>query len=127
MAILWLRFLIETEENAKEISTDLLENKEIQEALSLCEKGAFTPEELESYDQYWEYVRTERGVKDLARAEGRIEGFTEGEAKGRAKELERIVLNAYQNKLSLEQICAFSNLDETDILEILKRNNIMLN
>ena len=145
MACLWLKFLSEVEDATQTVSPELLNNSEIQEALSLCEEGAFTEEELERYDKYWDYVRTEKGIKDLARmegeatgraegraegkAEGRAEGRAEGEAtgrtKGKAEELERIVLNAYQNKFTVEQIRAFSSLSKEDILEILKRNKNM--
>jgi hypothetical protein len=44
----------------------------------------------------------------------------EGEAKGKAEELERIVLTAWQNKFSVEQIQAFSGLSEERVREILR-------
>jgi predicted transposase/invertase (TIGR01784 family) len=140
MAVLWLRFLKEVEDQTRNVSADLLENAEIQEALALCEEGAFTPEELEIYDQYWDYIRTEKGLANQARVEGlakgrvegriegriegKAEGLTEGLAKGREKELERTVLTAHQNKFSIDQIQAFSNLSKDEIHEILKRNNL---
>jgi predicted transposase/invertase (TIGR01784 family) len=146
MAVLWLRFLSEVEDLTERISPDLLENEAIHEALTLCEEAAFTTAELEQYDRYWDWVRTEKGLAETARAEGaaegeakgrakgrvegREEGLAEGEAKGRAEgkaegraeELERIVLTAYQKNLSIEQIRLFSGLDEDAILGILKRN-----
>jgi predicted transposase YdaD len=84
---------------------------------------------LEAYDQYWDFVRTEKGLYDTAQYEGLtkglikglIKGKAEGLAEGRMEELERIVLTAYQNKLSIEQIQAFSNLHEDEIREILKK------
>jgi predicted transposase/invertase (TIGR01784 family) len=85
MAVLWLRFLSEIEDATQNVSVDLLGNTEIEEALSLCEEGAFTPEELELYDRYWDYVRTEKGIADVARVEGLVEGKAEGEAIGLAK------------------------------------------
>jgi flagellar biosynthesis/type III secretory pathway protein FliH len=146
MAVLWLRFLNEVKNLTEYVSPDLLENETIHEALTLCEEAAFTTAELEWYDQYWDRVRTEKGLADTARAEGeakgRAEGLVEGEAKGRAEgrvegeakgraegraegwaeALERTVVNAYRNNLSLEQIRIFSGLDEEAILDILKRN-----
>jgi predicted transposase/invertase (TIGR01784 family) len=124
MAVLWLRFLCEIEDRTQDVPTDLLESEAIQEALELCEEGAFTPEELERYDQYWDYVRTEKGIADQARVEGLTQGRAEGIAEGRKKELERTVLTAYQNKLSIEQIQTFSNLSREEIHEILKQNNL---
>jgi predicted transposase/invertase (TIGR01784 family) len=121
MAVLWLRFLSEVEDETRDVPADLLENKEIQEALSLCEKSAFTSGELELYDQYWDYIRTMKGIVDVAKAEG----LAKRKAEELAKALERTVLTAYQNKLSIEQIQAFSNLSKDDIFEILKRNKIV--
>jgi predicted transposase/invertase (TIGR01784 family) len=135
MSMLWLRFLSEVEDQTENVSTDLLENEEIHEALTLCEEAAFTAEELEWYEQYWDWVRTEKGLVDTAKAEGwaegeargRARGRAEGEAKGRAegeaKGLERTVLAAYENQFSIEQIRLFSGLNEDAVFEILKRNN----
>jgi predicted transposase/invertase (TIGR01784 family) len=123
MAVLWLRFLREIADQTQEVPADLLESAEIKEALSLCEEGAFTAEELEIYDQYWDRISTEKGLNDQARSEGLAKGRAEGEAKGRAKELERIVLAACQNRLPIEQIQAFSGLTNDAVLEILERNN----
>ncbi|MDR0732473.1 MAG: hypothetical protein LBF08_00200, partial [Dysgonamonadaceae bacterium] len=86
-----------------------------------CEEGAFTPEEMEIYDQYWDRISTEKGLNWQFRKDGLAEGLAKGEAKGRAKELERIVLSAYQNKLSIEQIQAFSGLSKDAIHKILNR------
>ena len=148
MAVLWLRFLREIEDRTQEVSVDLLENTEIQEALALCEEGAFSREELELYDRYWDRIRTEKGLNDQARAEGLTEGLAkglaegeskglakglaEGESKGlakglaegEAKGLEKAVLSAYQNNFSIEQIQAFSNLSKDSIHEILNRNKL---
>jgi hypothetical protein len=39
-------------DETRNVSVDLLENVDIQEALDLCKKGTFSPEELEAYGQY---------------------------------------------------------------------------
>jgi hypothetical protein len=54
-----------------------------------------------------------------------LKGLKEGLEKGRAEELEKNVLTAYQNKFSIEQIRVFSNLTQDNILEILKRNELL--
>ncbi|MDR2042634.1 MAG: Rpn family recombination-promoting nuclease/putative transposase [Tannerella sp.] len=64
MAVLWLRFLNEIEDRTQDVSADLESSPEIREALDLCKEGAFTEGEPDAYDRYWDYVRTERGVKD---------------------------------------------------------------
>jgi predicted transposase/invertase (TIGR01784 family) len=136
MAVLWLRFLHEVNDETRKVSPDLQENEEIQEALDLCEEGAFTPQELEAYDQYWDSIRTlnswsesvsvaETKGLEKGREKGREEGREEGLAEGLEKGMEKIVLTAYQNKFSVEQIRAFSNLNQDNILEILKRNKLL--
>jgi hypothetical protein len=72
----------EIEDQTREVSADLLESEEIKEALALCEEGAFTVEELEIYDQYWDRISTEKGLNDQAKAEGEAKR-TRGRACGR--------------------------------------------
>jgi predicted transposase/invertase (TIGR01784 family) len=135
MAVLWLRFLSEVKDRTENVSSDLLENEDIHEALTLCEEAAFTAGELEWYEQYWDQIRTEKALADTARAEGEAKGLAEGLAKGKAEGeakglakglaegLERTILTAYRNNFSIEQIRLFSGLDEDAVLEILKRNS----
>ena len=115
MAVLWLRFLREVEEELP-VSEELLANKEISEALEICREGAFTPGELAVYDKYWDSIRTEKTVIKASRAEGRAEG----KAEGRAEILTDVVRNSKQNGFSIEQIQAITGLGEERILEILR-------
>ncbi|MDR0412486.1 MAG: Rpn family recombination-promoting nuclease/putative transposase [Dysgonamonadaceae bacterium] len=87
MSVLWLRFLSEVGDPGQSVSPDLLENEEIHEALTLCEEGAFTAEEMAWYEQYWDYIRVEKGLADTAKAEGLAEGRVEGRVEGLAKGL----------------------------------------
>ncbi|MDR1121030.1 MAG: Rpn family recombination-promoting nuclease/putative transposase [Dysgonamonadaceae bacterium] len=155
MAVLWLRFLQEVDDETRNVSSDLSENADIREALNLCEESAFTSNELEIYDEHWDVIRTLKGLAesaDVAETKGRAkglkeglekglekglkegikkgvkegikEGIKEGLKKGRTEELEKNILTAHQNNLSIEQIQAFSNLTQEHILEILKRNKL---
>ena len=127
MAVLWLRFLREVEEDAV-VSDDLLANEDISEALEICEEGAFTPEELAVYDKFWDSVWTERSVISEKLAVGEAIGLVKGEAIGLAKGREEgreestilFVRNGKQNGLSIEQIQAITGLGEEKILEILR-------
>jgi flagellar biosynthesis/type III secretory pathway protein FliH len=134
MAVLWLRFLKEVEENLTDVSSDLKENADICRALELCEEGAYTEAELYAYDEYWDIIRTENGLiaegEAKGEAKGRIEGRAEGEAKGRAegivegetKSLISIVLNCRRNGFSMEQIQAITGLSGEKIQEIFDSN-----
>jgi predicted transposase/invertase (TIGR01784 family) len=146
MAVLWLRFLKEVEENLRVVPDELKENEDIRRALDMCEEGAFTEAELFAYDRYWDTIRVENtlifGGKIEGREEGRIEGreeglaeglakglakgraegLAEGEAKGEEKSLITFVLNCRNNGFSMEQIQAVTGLDGDRISEILRSN-----
>jgi predicted transposase/invertase (TIGR01784 family) len=139
MAVLWLRFLKEVKETTRTVPKELLSDKRISKALTLCEEGAFTPAELAAYEKYWDIVSTEKamistsikkGLKkgraegeaigmEKGRAEGRMEGIAEGEALGMQKSLRNIVLNAHRNGFSIAQIQDITRLSALQIEEIL--------
>ena len=89
MAVLWLRFLTEIDDDTQTPSADLQENPDINKALEEVEVTAFTEEELRGYDKFWDIVRTEKtllgGSYEKGHAEGRAEGIAEGRAEGRAE------------------------------------------
>ncbi|MDR1150113.1 MAG: Rpn family recombination-promoting nuclease/putative transposase [Clostridiales bacterium] len=102
MAVLWLRFLKEIEdEKYIEPAPELIENEYIRQAIELCEEGRFTDAELYAYEKYWDIIRTENAVRDsdrlegreegreIGRKEGRLEGRKEGLAEGMEKGIEK--------------------------------------
>ena len=144
MAALWLRFLKEVNEGMRELPAELADNEQIRRAAELCEEAGFSPEELAAYEAYWDWVRTEKTIREGAlakgraegrvegRAEGRVEGRAEGRVEGRAegltegetKTLERIVIEGNRNGFSPEQIRLLTKLTVEQILEILKRHDL---
>ena len=98
---LWLRFLTEINETTEEAPKELLENDEIREAVGYTEVGAYTKDQLFTYDKWkidiltecsiMEDIETKGLAKGLAKGliEGRIEGRIEGEAIGLEKGLEK--------------------------------------
>ncbi len=95
MAVLWLRFLTEIDDDTQTPSADLKENPEIKKALEEVEVTAFTEEELRGYDKFWDIVRTEKtllgGSYEKGRAEGRAEGIAEGERKEKLATAKRLL------------------------------------
>jgi predicted transposase/invertase (TIGR01784 family) len=85
LARLWLRFLKEVNEGMSELPPEMANNKQIRQAAELCEAIGFTPEELAAYDAYWDWVRTEKTIREGALAKG----LAEGEAIGLEKGLEK--------------------------------------
>ncbi len=60
LQVLWLRYLTEIEDKTESPPADLMENPEVREAIEILQESAFTEQELETYDKYWDQVRTER-------------------------------------------------------------------
>ena len=56
MQVLWLRFLTEINEKTKEVPAELLENAEVNEALEIVERAAFSDEEMWFYDKFWDRI-----------------------------------------------------------------------
>jgi len=80
MQVLWLRFLTEINENTKEVPAELLENAEVNEALEIVERAAFSDEEMRAYDKFWDNVSKQRTYEEeiKQKAEERVK---EAEAK----------------------------------------------
>ena len=80
MQVLWLRYLTEIEENTKSIPQELLDNPNINKALTVVEESAYTPEQLLGYDKFWDIIRTE---KTYLCPQTRTGGRTRERARGR--------------------------------------------
>lgn len=88
MQVLWLRYLTEIDEKTKEIPAELLENPEIRKAVSILEESAFTPAQLQGYEDFWDGVWVERIIRESSKREGRQEGREEGLKEGIEKGLQ---------------------------------------
>jgi hypothetical protein len=79
---LWLRYLTEITEGTMDVDNVLLQNPEISEAVEYLQESAFTPEEMETYDRYWDIVRTEKTYIFDADKKGFTRGIEKGIEKG---------------------------------------------
>ena len=89
LMVLWLRFLKEVGENMTDLPAEMQANEYIRQAAELCERGAYTIEELARYDGYWDSVRSEKTLQEGAKREGRIEGEAIGLKIGEAIGMEK--------------------------------------
>jgi len=127
LQVLWLRYLTEIEDKTEAPPADLLELPEFREAIEILRESAFTAGELETYDKYWDQVRTEKTLiadslekgraegEQIGREKGREEGREEGLEKGLEKGLERgrgegiklalKVIRLHGEGAAIEQIC----------------------
>jgi len=87
LAVLWLRFLNEVGEKLQSLPPELEANEEIRQATDLCQEAAFTPEELELYEYYWDAVRVEKTLRKAFLREGLEKGEAKGLKIGEAKGL----------------------------------------
>ncbi len=85
MHVLWLRYLTEIKDSTEEVSPDLLEDREIGKALSVLRVSAFSREELDEYDRFWDGVSVEVTLYNSGERKGRAEGLAEGRQAGLAE------------------------------------------
>jgi predicted transposase/invertase (TIGR01784 family) len=82
---LWLRFMSEIDEHTIKIPEEILAVDEIQEAAALLQESAYTPGQLQYYQEYWDVVSTERTMMVSKFKAGKAEGLSEGIKKGKAE------------------------------------------
>ncbi|MCF8366034.1 MAG: Rpn family recombination-promoting nuclease/putative transposase [Bacteroidales bacterium] len=128
LQVLWLRFLTEIDESITEVPEELLNSNEIKEALENLRTSAFTKAELESYDKYWDGIRTqitlEWGKFNKGMTEGIEKGRAEGKAEGKAEERIAIAKNGILAGLSNEIITALTQLTPEQIAHLRKEMNV---
>ena len=78
MAVLWLQFLTQIDENTKEVPQDLLENPETSKALQTVEESSMSKEELCAYEDFWDKMNAERLLFSDSNKRSRNEGIAEG-------------------------------------------------
>ena len=127
MQVLWLRYLTEIDEKTREVPAELLESPEIRKAVSILEESAFTPAQLQGYEDFWDGIWVERIIRESAKREGRTEGRTEGIAEGIAEGIEKgrkegekkqqmeIARNLKKMEVPLEVIVKATGLSEQEI------------
>ena len=77
MHVLWLRFLTEIDDRTAAVPPDLLDNPEIKKAVTVLEESAFTPAQLQGYEDFWDAVSVEKTIRFSAEKKGREEGREE--------------------------------------------------
>jgi predicted transposase/invertase (TIGR01784 family) len=120
LAVLWLRFLKEIDEDTSEAPQELKENSLIGEALELCRKPVLTDIERRTYDKCWDAIRRETALVEGKFKQGIKQGIEIGEAKAKTE----FVLNLYKKGLAIELISDYTGLSTDKIKEILQQNGI---
>lgn len=121
MAVLWLRFLTEINEDTTVVPDELLQNPETSKALKEVEESAYTEDEMDAYEDFWDKLGAERLFIDsnsISRKKGREEGRKEGREEGRKEErvnMARKMLAMGMDKQTITKVTGLSE-DELDKL-----------
>ena len=118
MAVLWLRFLTEINEDTETAPAELLENAEISKALSIVEKSAMTEGQLYAYERFWDEVNMAHVLKESSYKEGMEKGMAEGRAEATAKAIQEkseAVRKMKAKNYPLEDIAEITGLSVEDI------------
>ena len=118
MAVLWLRFLTEINEDTETVPAELLENAEISKALSIVEKSAMTEGQLYAYERFWDEVNMAHVLKESSYKEGMEKGMAEGRAEATAKAMQEkseAVRKMKAKNYPLEDIAEITGLSVEDI------------
>jgi predicted transposase/invertase (TIGR01784 family) len=108
---LWLRFLTEINERTREVPQELLENGDTREAIRYMEIGAYTKEQLFTYDKFRDGIMTERSVI----SDAWHKGLEDGEEIGLQKGIKKVAFNLLQMGIPMEDIMRSTRLTEDEI------------
>lgn len=115
MAVLWLRFLTEIDEQTKQAPQELLDNPETCKALKAVEESAMTQNELLAYEDFWDKLGAERLLfvdsNRINREEGRAEGRVEGRAEGIIEGCAKVAKNLLNLGMALDEVAKVTGLD----------------
>ena len=126
MAVLWLRFLTEINEDTTIVPEELLDNPETSKALKEVEESAYTEQEIDAYEDFWDKLGAERLLLvdsnnislEKGLALGREEGRAEGLAQGRADSLAEVARAMLAKGMDAATIFEFTGLKDTDIASL---------
>ena len=94
MQVLWLRFLTEINDETREVPAELLENAEVNEALEIIERAAFSDAEMRAYDKFWDNVSVQKTLDNARKREINEAKREVAEAKREVVEAKREVVEA---------------------------------
>lgn len=112
MQVLWLRYLTEINDKTREIPKDLLDNPEINKAVSEIEESAFTEAQLSGYDKFWDTISVEKTLYNSGVRKGLEEGREEGREEGIKETRRDIAMRMKEKGFKDNEIAEMTGLDE---------------
>ncbi len=110
LQVLWLKFIAEMETYKDDLLKDLSAIPEIKEALFLLEESSYSITELETYDKYWDSIRSEKTLL--------LDAENKGEIKGKLAEKIKIAEKLLLQNMSIEQIAEITDLPIEEIRKL---------
>jgi predicted transposase/invertase (TIGR01784 family) len=93
LQVLWLKFLTEIDENTTEVPKELQNEENIKQALDCLQESAFSPEELEYYEKYWDTVRIEKtAISEAIEKEQRKQAVLEQQIEDERRQKEEALI-----------------------------------
>ncbi len=120
MAVLWLRFLTEFDNENPEI-INAPETDEIRKAIEILEESGYSRRELDVYDKYWDAVRVEKAIKSDSEKKGRKEGKKEGKKEGIEETIGKVVIKMNDKGYSFEEISEVTGLSLENIKRLIHK------
>ena len=116
---LWLRFLTEIDESTQSVDEALTDNPEINEALKIVQRSAYSDGDLYKYNDYRLEIMTQRNAMARERSEGFAEGEEKGRTEGRAEGAKAQAIAIARKMLakgkSIGEICEITDLTPDEI------------
>ncbi|MDR0938575.1 MAG: Rpn family recombination-promoting nuclease/putative transposase [Mediterranea sp.] len=115
MKVLWLRFLTEIGERTREVPKELLDNPDINKAVTIIEEAAFTDAQLLGYEKFWDIISVEKTLISSYERKGLAAGRAEGEAKGEEKAQHTIAFSMIADGVPFDSISKYTGLSMEEI------------
>ena len=109
----------------KTVSKEALESGELKQAINLLEESAYTKEELDTYERYWDSVRVEKALISDALEEGFGKGKIEGKIEGQLEKTEEMVISGYKEGIQVEVLARMAKLTPKEVEDIFRKNNLL--
>mgnify|MGYP000381096835 CR=1 FL=1 len=122
MQVLWLRYLTEIKEQAREVPAGLQENPEVKKAIAALEESTYTEAQLYSHEKFWDIISVEKTLFNSAERRGFKQGLEEAQKqrmeKGmKQKEIE-VARKMKSDGLPTDIISKYTGLSADEIAKI---------
>jgi predicted transposase/invertase (TIGR01784 family) len=111
MQVLWLRFMTEINEQTQQIPPELLEQPEIQKAITFVMEASLSKTEKQLYEKNWDRISSEKTLLSSAHAEGEAIGVE----LGRKTEKLDIARGMKKDQVPIDVILKYTGLNREEI------------